>query len=190
MIDKRFWSGAIIVATVVVAGASALPALLLAPGAPEPMIPVAAAPAEKKAEPVVTRIEPRPVVGAEAPVLAQPVAPAAAAVLAPAPQVAALPPPAPPVPVVLPPAPAHEAAPMTFPPVQAIGIAANKTEPVAPSPAPAPVAPHAVDAAGDRPAIEKPARAQGTSAQRVTKRKRQVVRPAVFPLREFLAWRR
>ncbi len=31
MIDKRFWTGAILVVTVVVAGAGSLPALLLAP---------------------------------------------------------------------------------------------------------------------------------------------------------------
>lgn len=186
MIDKRFWSGAIVVATVVIAGASALPALLLAPSAPEPMIPVTAAPAEWKAHPVVTRIEPRPVARAEAPVPAQP-APAA-----PEPQVAAAPPPVVPQPPVAPPAtPVREAAsPVAFPPVQPVGVVASKMETSSPIAAPPLAAPRAADATSSRPAIEKPARAQRTAAQRVTKRKRHAVRPALFPLREFLAWRR
>lgn len=177
MVDKRFWSGAVIAATVMVAGASALPALLLAPTAPEPMIPVAIVPPEKKAALVAARIEPQPVERAQAPVAAQP----APSVAAPTPQVAASPPPATPM---------REAAPMAFPPVQPIGVATSKPEPAAAIAAPAPAVPRVAEAANDRPVTEKPARAQRGAAQRTTTRKRQVVRPAVFPLREFLAWRR
>ena len=37
MAEKRFWSGAILAVTIVIAGASSLPALLLGPTAREPM---------------------------------------------------------------------------------------------------------------------------------------------------------
>ena len=55
--DKRFWSGAIVVVTVVVAGASALPALLLRPASlDEPL--VVTAPAPTSTAPVVAQVEP------------------------------------------------------------------------------------------------------------------------------------
>jgi hypothetical protein len=190
MIDKRFFSGAILVVTIVVAGASSLPALLLRPSAPEPLpTPVAAPVVVKKAEPigrveakplperveakpVVARIEPKPV--AEQPpsqplLRDQPVPEPLPAPIAAKP--VAIPPP----PAAEPPAPIREAAPVAFPPVQPVGVAsAGDPKTVASAPA--------------RPttAAEKPR--QRTAHQTAT-RKRSV-RPAVFPLREFLAWRR
>jgi hypothetical protein len=193
MVDKRFWSGAIIVATVVVAGASALPALLLAPSAPEPMVPpLAAAPIERKVEPVVARVEPQPAVKAEAPApAARPLPPPAPAAPVPVLQVVAAPPPVETSsPVVLTTAPVRETASVPFPPVQPVGVVASKTEPVPSIAAPLPISPRAANATADRPVTEKPVRAQRTAAQRVTKRKRHFVRPAFYPLREFLAWRR
>ena len=184
MIDRRFWSGAIIAATVVVAGASALPSLLLAPGPPEPMVPAAAAPIADKAAPAMARVEAPSVVKAEAPApgLVVPVsAPAAPAhKVAPAAAVIETPPP-----VVRPPA--REAALVAFPPVQPVGVVADRAEPVPPVAVPPAAASAAV---AERPAVEKPARAQRTAAHRTMKGKRRAVRPATFPLREFLAWRR
>jgi hypothetical protein len=170
MADKRFWSSAILVATVVVAGASALPALLLAPSASGPIVvAVTPAPVEKRAEPVVARVAPA----------------------APAPEEVAAPqPPETLVPIVPPPVPVREAAPGTFPPVQPVGIATSKMDSV-PTPA-TPLRTSIPAAAGtsDRPVTEKPVRAQHAAARRVTKHKRNVVRPALYPLREFFAWRR
>lgn len=193
MVDKRFWSGAIIVATVVIAGASALPALLLAPSAPEPMVPpLAAAPIERKVEPVVAHVQPQPMVKAEASApAARPVPPPVPAAPAPVRQAVAAPPPVEtPVPVVLTAAPVREAVPVPFPPVQPVGVAASKTDSGPAIAAPLPISPRTASASADRPVTEKPVRAQRTAAQRVTKRKRHFVRPALFPLREFLAWRR
>jgi hypothetical protein len=175
MLDKRCWRGAILVATI--AGASALPALLLPPAAPEPMVPATPVSMAKRAEPVVPRVEPQPVAReVPATVLTQPEA-------AP-PAQASVPHRAEPAPVAEP-APLardRDATPVTFPPVQAVGVAA-KAEPI-------PVAAPSASAAPDRPVAEKPVRARRTATERVTKRKRQVVRPAVYPLREFFAFRR
>ena len=55
-VDKRFWTGAIAVVTVVIAGASALPSLLLAPS---PRRPRAAVVAAKPAEPKAARALPQ-----------------------------------------------------------------------------------------------------------------------------------
>lgn len=163
MIDKGFWSGAILVVTIVVAGASSLPALLLRPMAPDPArIPVAAPPAaavKQIAEPIPPRVEPPPV------------SPVAAAT--PAPQPAATMPQPPPA------APVRATAPIAFPPVQPVGVAAaNGPDAVA--------APAAVATARLSRAIDKPR--QRTAHGKVTRKR--YVRPAVFPLREFLAWRR
>lgn len=190
MADKRFWSGAIIVVTVVVAGASALPALLLTRGAPEPIVAVVTpASAEKRAELVVPRVEPQPIVKVEdsasaARSLSPPVSAAAVQ------HVAAPQPPEAPAPVAPPPIPLREAAPGAFPPVQPVGIATSKMDSV-PTPAtPLPTSTAAAAGTSDRPVTEKFVRAQRAAAERNIKRKRQVVRPALYPLREFFAWRR
>lgn len=192
MIDKRFFSGAILVVTIVVAGASSLPALLLRPVAPEPM-PIAAPAAVKAAEPiperaeaqpvVAARVEPKPVAEREAPVsvaspqpvLRDPPLPEPPPAPVPAKAAAAAPPP--PAPSAEPPAPMREAAPVAFPPVQPVGVATAS----GPDPEPAAIAPV-------RPArtAEKPR--QRTAHQTVARKR--FVRPAIFPLREFLAWRR
>jgi hypothetical protein len=107
MIDKRFWAGAVLAVTVVVAGAGSLPALLLRPVATDPP-PVALAPAAKVAEPVQVQADAEP---------AKPSPP-------PPPQSVAAPPPAP--------APVREAVP-AFPPVQPVGIT-TPAQPVATPP--------------------------------------------------------
>ena len=164
-VDKRFWSGAIIVATVAISGAGALPALLLRPAAPEPApldTMVAAKPADPQPAPPL--IAPAPAEGAPAPV-------------APAPPQASQAPAPPPEP------PRQTAAPEAFPPVQPVGLAARPETEAAAIPAPA-------QGLG---ASAKPAAATKTRVARESthgvKRKRGV-RPAAFPIREFLAWRR
>jgi hypothetical protein len=64
MVDKRFWSGAILLVTIVVAGASSLPALLLRPAVPEPA-PLAPAPSAKIDVPPTARAEAEPIAMAE-----------------------------------------------------------------------------------------------------------------------------
>jgi hypothetical protein len=176
MLDKRFWSGAIIVTTIVVAGASALPALLIGPAAPEPTVPATPVSIAKRAE-LVPRAEPPVAKEVPAPGLTQPEATPPAQISAS--QRAELASVGEPEPV------AHDrdATPVTFPPVQPVGVAA-KAEP------PAPAALAASTTPDPRPVTEKPVRAQRIVPERVTKRKRQVVRPAVYPLREFFAFRR
>jgi hypothetical protein len=185
MIDKRFWGIAIAAVTVIVAGASALPSLLRRPAEPE--LAAVMAPVAKIAEPVpvrgesgpVARVEPKPVTaqveqrGAEQP--AAPPAPQAAAMV-PAPEPVKLPAPEPPV---APPSPA----PVAFPPVQPVGVATASGLDVA-APAGAPPRSGSVP----RPSAEKPTRPE-RAAQRPAK-PRRTVRPAIFPLGEFLAWRR
>jgi len=181
MIDKRFFSGAILVVTIVVAGASSLPALLLRPAAPDTLpMPVAAPAAVTTAEPI-ERVEAKPV---EANVEPKPIA-KPAAVMPDPPPVAVPPtksvavPPPPSTPAAEPPPPVREAAPITFPAVQPVGVAAAS-------------GPDAVAA----PAASAPARAAtatGKPRQRTahqTAARKRAVRPAIFPLREFLAWRR
>lgn len=182
MVDKRFWSGAILTVTIVVAGASSLPSLLLRPATPDPVpaVPTAVA---KVAEPVTTRVEPQPVAKAEpSPVVPAPqitVAEPPAKPIAP-PQPAAAPAPEPP------PAPVREATPVAFPPVQPVGVAT----PSAPAARPAATPP------SDSPAAATPIREtrraprDERTVQQATKRKQNVTRPAPYPIGEFLAWRR
>lgn len=161
MVDKRFWSGAIIVATTVVAGASSLPTLLLQPAVPEAAPAVATAPqaaepvVQRPAEPVVLRPEPTAApLGAVAPL--QPTKAAVAPEL---------------------PRPAQ---PVTFPPVQPIDLAAPRAPAPSPNetrPASAPIAPAAQ---------ARPARV----ATQPDGKRNHPVRPAAYPIREFLAWHR
>ena len=182
MVDKRFWSGAILTVTIVVAGAGSLPALLLRPATPDPLPAVPAALA-KVAEPASTRLEPQPVAKAEP----SPVVPAPQIAVAepPAKPIAPLQPAAAPAPEP-PPAPLREATPVAFPPVQPVGVAT----PSAPAARPAAMPP------SNSPAVATPARETRRAAraertvQQATKRKRNVSRPAPYPIREFLAWRR
>lgn len=186
--DRRFWSGAAIAVTVVIAGANALPALLLgsptdapaplaaapirSPDAPPPVAALAPAPA-----PEVTKAEPASAAVAAAPQPA-PLAPAASS-----PPVAAAPQPTPAAPAVSPPPVAASPAPTpaptetasAFPPVQP------------PTSEPPPAAPFVAPPSARAPhAPEKGARAE----QKERKARPRPVRPAIYPLREFFAWRR
>jgi hypothetical protein len=197
MADKRFWSGAIIVVTVAISGAGALPALLLRPSAPEPAPIETAAIAVKPADPkpVAAVIPPpAPVALRSAPVaLPAPEAAAAPTPVTPAPAATAVPPPEA-IRAVPPPEPPRTAAkPEAFPPVQPADVAARpKAEPDA---APTPAAP----AASPRLARVKPAWhkyaarlawARKARIARADTRVKRSARPAVYPIREFLAWRR
>ena len=179
MIDKRFWSSGILVLTVIVAGASSLPALLLRPAPPDPL---PAAPIAKMAEPSAVRFEAPPFAKAEL-VLATPpevaVLESAPKRVAPAPALGAIVTPEP-----APPTPAREATFISFPPVQPIEVAAI-----------APAQPNATPATEPRTSTTpSPVRQKTAGAKRKTrqaaKRKRNVVRPAFYPIREFFAWRR
>jgi len=227
MADKRFWSGAIIVMTVAVAGAGAVPSLLLRPtaepipfentftvaaavstaAAPKSTQPIATAakPAEPKAAELATPREP-PRIAAPVAIASTPVAPNAAGLTEPRtepkavpapPSVAAAPAAIVPVavaaaPVVAPQTqrlatdllrPANEAPraaqPDAFPPVQPIEVAArHETTPS-----------DKLRAARSRAAARKWIRiARGRSA-RVARRGGGSIRPAAYPIREFLAWR-
>jgi len=171
MIDKRFWAGAILAVTVVVAGAGSLPALLLRPIATDPP-PAALAPTAKVAEPVQAPVQakadPAPVASAPAVAAAEPPKPAPPS----APQPVAAPPPEP--------ATVRAAAPVAFPPVQPVDVA-TPAQPGATPPTDSPAARVTVRAP------EKIARAERTPKQSTRKR---AVRPAPYPMREFLAWRR
>lgn len=188
MADKRFWSGAIIVVTVVVAGAGSLPALLLRPAAPEAAPVIAIAPpkapepvAPRPAEPVVQRAAEPVSVPPEPVRLATPVSTPAAAspgAVEPAPAVSQ------PVQVAAPPEPPPQAQPVAFPPVQPVGIATRSAPEAAAPPAPTQTRPASATIEP-----EKAARPSRVAAQGDRKRKRSV-RPAAYPIREFLAWRR
>jgi hypothetical protein len=203
--DKRFWSGAIIVVTVAVAGAGALPTLLLRPSA-EPIpfeATFAAASAVAKPEP---KAELKPVPAAvptPAPAPAADVAPTPPAASVPplpsasapvalqtprqseraaaAPPVAATPPAVAPTP---PPEPAREAKAEPFPPVQPVGVAS-------PSEA-TPDVPARIEKSRtilSKRAVRKWVRLARARAARVAKRNGNI-RPAAYPIGEFLAWRR
>lgn len=174
--DRSFWSGAIIVVTVVVAGAGTLPALLLRPTAPEIGLSAESQPFVPRPTP---RTEPTPKL-AELPKARGEPAELAQAVPSPDPvpdrvpgDVAAQALPAAPSPPAAASRP-QESFPQSFPPVQAVDL-----------PAPAGVTP---SNASPPPAesVAKPVRPPREAARHP---KRQV-RPAPFPLREFLAWRR
>jgi len=243
MADKRFWSGAIIVVTVAVAGAGAVPSLLLRPAAEpipfEQTFAAAAAvskPAEPKpaAEPKAAEPksadEPKAAVAelkqADAKPAAAPPAPPAAAPLPPAvasapvalqaprdvapkvetrvePKIASAPASAPVTPaapsaaaasVASAPAPAPAATPVVaaapaasppaaeaFPPVQPIGVAMrSETASAADQPR----------SARTRGAARRWIRIAHGRLARVARRGGGNIRPAAYPIREFLAWRR
>ena len=179
MIEKRFWSGAIAVVTLMVAGAGALPELLLrsASTGPNVALPRRDAP---KAEPVAP-LDQTPVVmhGASlsdvnrADAIA---APEQQPKAEPAPQfVAAASEPPKPEPEV----PATPAPPVALPPVQPVGVAAASAPDVIP-----PAAPQAPAAIAAQPMTNRPAE---RAVQRPAKPN---VRPAVYPIGDFLAFRR
>jgi hypothetical protein len=182
MIDKRFCGGAIAVVTLIVAGASALPELVVRPiSAPAVVVPVAV----PKAEPVLKseRIAaPEP----SAPVLRgnqiDPIVSPQERIAAAAPQPTVSVPEAP-KPELVAPFPASPIPPVAFPPVQPVGIAAASA-PQALSPA----NPPATEARPTRPSAEKPARPE--RAARRPEKPKKTVRPAIYPIGEFLAWRR
>jgi outer membrane biosynthesis protein TonB len=187
--DKRFWGGAIAVLTVVVAGAGTLPGLLLHPTVEEVAVAGSVEPAPFVAKPKLAEAEPAP---------AAPPAPAAVVEpkLPPKPEPepvvqAAQPAPAeaPQEPQATQPQPAQPAAanPISFPPVQPIGVATAQGLDAAPkngAVAAAPTQSSNASARGGRDAAEK------RSAARDTAKRKRAVRPAIFPMREFLAWRR
>ena len=183
MSDKRFWSGAIAIVTLLVGGASVLPALLLpsASTGSAVVLPLGAPKAE-----AIVKSEPTPAVVRRAPVSvdngADPAAtPVRSAVeAAPEPVAIAPEPPKEEPDVTAAPAPAPSGA---FPPVQAVGVAAPSAPDVVPPSTP-PVTP--VNAAP--PIADKPAKSE-RATQRAA-RPRQNVRPAAYPIGEFLAFRR
>jgi hypothetical protein len=200
--DRNFWGGAVFVVTVVVAGASALPTLLLQP-ASDPVPSAAVVAPTTVSEPVaVGALESKrpdlPVHHAEA---ARPHEPAPAEIVAmpPTPEPASNTPEPPPAREPAPaeivatptepasktpeppePAPPSEAA-NAFPPVQPVGIPDRPVAQVPPQ--------SRASAAPARQAAGKATPDRRASAEDVKKRKRGV-RPAVYPIREFLAWRR
>jgi hypothetical protein len=189
--DKRFWSGAVVVLTVVVAGASALPGLLLRPAVedtPEIVPPYVerstASQPVRPAEPAA--VPPVPVLPVAAEVKfapkSRPVAEAPAAQPPqPAPVEIALPP--------IPPAAAVAAAPpaSAFPPVQQLDAPVQSATGQNPAPTQSREPSASVTRQPVAPRSEKTAR--HTDRQDRAKRKRQA-RPAIYPIREFLAWRR
>jgi hypothetical protein len=174
--DKQFWSGAVVVLTVVVAGASALPGLLLRPAVEdtaEIVPPLLARPAA--AQPVKPA-EPVPPVAAEVELASKPVAQPPQ----PVPAQTALAPMPPPAAVAEAPGPAP-----AFPPVQPLDAPARGT--TAQNVAQTEIRAATASRQSDEPRGEKVAR--HTDRQDRAKRKRHV-RPAIYPMREFLAWRR
>lgn len=186
-LDRRFISGAVIAVTVVVAGASALPSLLLAPPEEPFIAPVPArlaelpAPAAKPAIEVRVepKAEPKPLPGAVRPVetKAEPAvisAPASLPTPAPAPvkpaaEAAAKAAPAPPpVEAAATPAPAPATA-EAFPPVQPPTTETPRTIAIPPA---------------------VPAKKIVRDDERRKAARTRSVRPAIYPMREFLAWRR
>ena len=181
MMEKRFWSGAIAVVTLIVAGAGALPELLLRPASTGPSValPRNVPNAEPTAPPeqiaVVMQSASVPVVDRT-----DTIAPPEPRKAEPAPQVVpAVPEPPKPQPVVLAtPAPAP---PVAFPPVQPVGVAAATAPDVIPPVVPQPMSANAVQPMTSRPAeraVQRPAKS------------RQNVRPATYPIGDFLAFRR
>ena len=181
MIEKRFWSGAIAVVTLIVAGAGALPELLLRPASTGPS--VALSRDAPKAEPMAP-LDQTPVVMHGASVAAvnraDTVAPPEQPKAEPAPQFVAAAPespkPEPEVPATPAPAP-----PVALPPVQPVGVAAASAPDVIP-----PAAPQATAAIAAQPMTNRPAE---RAVQRPAK-PRQNVRPAAYPIGDFLAFRR
>ena len=178
MIDKRFQSGAILGLTIVIAGASSLPALLLRPAPPDLVL---AASMAKIAEPVAPRVGAPPFAKAE-PALTTP--PPEVVLLEPAPKrvATAVAREAIVTPEPAPRAPARDAISTSFPPVQPV-----ETTGTAPMQSAATPATELLASTTPPRAREKRARAE-RKAQRAAKR--NAVRPALYPMREFFAWRR
>ena len=160
MIDKRLWSGVLALVTLIVAGAGALPELLLrsASTAPTVVVPMAA----PKAGPVL-----KPVL--EVPTAAAPPRPIASNLDMPKPEPV---PPAVPVP----------APPVSFPPVQLVGVAAASAQDAV-----APANPPAAELNAAAANAQKPPK-PGRLAR--PEKPKKSIRPAVYPIGEFLAWRR
>jgi hypothetical protein len=180
MIDKRFWSGAIAVVTLIVAGASALPELLLRPASSGPtvVLSVSAPKAEPvvKSERTVARTAPVPIENRMAPV-----APPDQSIVAEAPHPLVSVPDTPnpePAASISAPVPSN-----AFPPVQPVGIAAASAPDVV-----KPANPPAAEGDAARSKVEKPPRPERIAGQ--AEKPKKAVRPAVYPIREFLAWRR
>jgi hypothetical protein len=203
--DKRFWSGAVVVVTVVVAGASALPRLLLQPAVdetaeiapPAPFVsrPVALTAAQQpQAAPQLVR-QPEAEPGNATPVapatvaarVADPVPQASAPVAkppSPAPQTAS-PPPLPSPPVV------QVAGASPFPPVQPVGVADQPKAPPVADAAPTQIRDaRATPQASERGSERRREKVTRAAVQAEASRRRRHVRPATYPIREFLAWRR
>jgi hypothetical protein len=191
--DKRFWSGAVVVLTVVVAGASALPRLLLQPAVeasaevvpPVPFVSRAAQPvAQSDVQPgTATPAAPTPVT-ADAK-LANPAPPTPVPVAKPpqpAPQVAS--------PPALPSAPKADASP--FPPVQPVDVADQPGAPPRPAADAAPTQTREASAApqGSKDRSERRRETVRVAAKPDRSQRRRHIRPAAYPIREFLAWRR
>jgi hypothetical protein len=180
MIEKRFWSGAIAAVTLIVAGAGALPELLLRPASTGPS--VALPRKAPKAEPIAP-LEPTAIVRDATSVpdvnRVHTIAPPEQPKAQPAPQVVAAAPEPKPEPEV--PAKPAPAPPVAFPPVQPVGVAAAGAPDVVP-----PARSQVTSASAAQPMTNKP---HGPTAQRSTKPK-QNVRPAAYPIGDFLAFRR
>jgi hypothetical protein len=178
MIDKRLWSGAIAVVTLIVAGASALPELLLRPAsAPTVIVPTTTQSVAKAAQ---TATPERSVPG-RAPDRIEPVAPpqetiaAARRVVVPPPEMPRAEPLAPATPVPAPPLP--------FPPMQPLIVGAASVPTALP-----PANPPATEATPSRTNAEKPLRPERVAWR--PEKPKKTVRPAFYPIGEFLAWRR
>jgi hypothetical protein len=188
-LDRRFLGAAAAVVTMVIAGASALPSLLLAPStesspviAVRPVVterPAAEGqeqdrPAEQAAlnrQSLAEVLSSLPVAQAAAGVVRAPVSSVQAAAKA-APQVAAVSAPAAP-----PPAPAAPVA-QAFPPVQPPNL---DSEPTGAQTALMTGAPDPAARAGE-------SKAERTADRKDRKARHRAVRPAAYPIREFLAW--
>jgi hypothetical protein len=195
--DGRFWSGAAVAITVVIAGATSLPALLLRAPAEAPVatavVPAKAeAPRPTVAQPVVapppeTRTEPTTVTATAAlsgvvlPPATPSLPPAAALVVAAAPTAT----PAPTAPTGAAPEPAapppSAVAAIGFPPVQPLMIEPEAAPPSAPA---------ALAASPAKPAPAQAPRTKAAAHEGKERKHLRPVRPAIYPLREFLAWRR
>lgn len=190
MIDRRFWSGAIAVVTLIVAGSGALPELLLrpAPTGPAVVLPVSAPKVEPIAKPEQTAAleQATPVVHtASVPAVnrAEISPPPEQSTAGVAPQsVAAVIKASVPEPEI-PAAPAL-APPVAFPPVQPVGVAAANAQDVVPPTTNPQVRP----ANSARPVTDKPVQSEPTGRRPV--KPGQNVRPEAYPIGEFLAWRR
>jgi hypothetical protein len=191
MIDKPVWSGAIAVVTLIVTGAGALPELLLRPASIGLTVVV---PHKAPKVEAIARLEQPAIVAQSASVPAvnradtivapQPsTAPPEQSAVQAAPQSVAMAsePPKPEPEVLAAPVPAP--APVAFPPVQAVGVPAASVTDVIP-----PVDPLGLPANPARPLANKPARSERTAPQ--PPKPSQNVRPAAYPIGEFLAWRR